>query len=137
MEQFWNEKLLGPDITYNHCNALTDATWQKIRDSGGTVNVCARSDPQYVLGEGIPAFQKPLITECGRPSASTMKSRMVRICLPKCASSLISSGRGPRIDGLTVIPRRNSQWSRMCGVIRQVRHVDAWKRSRRRHDSDR
>jgi len=60
MEQFWNEKLLGPDITYNHCNALTDATWQKIRESGATVNVCARSDPQYALGEGIPAFQKAL-----------------------------------------------------------------------------
>jgi 5-methylthioadenosine/S-adenosylhomocysteine deaminase len=60
MEQFGNEKLLGQDITYNHCNALTDSTWQRIRESGGTVNVCPRSDPQYALGEGIPAFQKAL-----------------------------------------------------------------------------
>ncbi len=59
-EQFWNEKLLGPDITYNHCNGLPDSTWQRIRESGGTVNVCPRSDPQYGLGEGIPAFQKAL-----------------------------------------------------------------------------
>jgi 5-methylthioadenosine/S-adenosylhomocysteine deaminase len=60
IEQFWNDKLLGPDITYNHCNGLTDAAWQRIRDSGGTVNVCPRSDPQYALGEGIPALQKAL-----------------------------------------------------------------------------
>jgi 5-methylthioadenosine/S-adenosylhomocysteine deaminase len=60
MEQLANEKLLGPDITYNHCNALTDSTWERIRDSGGTVDVCPRSDPQYALGEGIPALQKAL-----------------------------------------------------------------------------
>ena len=59
-EQFWNEKLLGADVTYNHCNALPDAVWMRIRESGGTVNVCPRSDPQYALGEGIPAFQKAL-----------------------------------------------------------------------------
>jgi len=60
MEQFWNEKLLGPDVTYNHCGALPESAWQRIRDSGGTVNVCPRSDPQYGIGEGIPAFQKAL-----------------------------------------------------------------------------
>jgi 5-methylthioadenosine/S-adenosylhomocysteine deaminase len=60
MEQFWDEKLLGPDVTYNHCNALPDSTWQRIRESGGKVDVCPRSDPQYALGEGIPAFQKAL-----------------------------------------------------------------------------
>jgi 5-methylthioadenosine/S-adenosylhomocysteine deaminase len=60
MEQFWNEKLLGPDVTYNHVNGLPDSAWQRIRESGGTVNVCPRSDPQYGLGEGIPAIQKAL-----------------------------------------------------------------------------
>jgi len=60
LEQFWNEKLLGPDITYNHCGGLTDLAWQRIRESGGTVDVCPRSDPQYALGEGFPAFQKAL-----------------------------------------------------------------------------
>jgi len=58
VEQFWNEKLLGPDITYNHCNALPDSTWLRIRESGGNVDVCPRSDPQYAIGEGIPGFQK-------------------------------------------------------------------------------
>ncbi len=60
MDQFRNEKLLGPDITYNHCNGLPDSVWQSIRESGGTVDVCPRSDPQYALGEGIPALQKAL-----------------------------------------------------------------------------
>jgi 5-methylthioadenosine/S-adenosylhomocysteine deaminase len=60
LEQFWNEKLLGSDITYNHCGGLTDLAWQRIRESGGTVDVCPRSDPQYALGDGFPAFQKAL-----------------------------------------------------------------------------
>jgi cytosine/adenosine deaminase-related metal-dependent hydrolase len=60
LEQFSNEKLLRADNTYNHCNGWTDDIWRRVRDSGGTVNVCPRSDPQYGLGEGIPAFQKAL-----------------------------------------------------------------------------
>jgi 5-methylthioadenosine/S-adenosylhomocysteine deaminase len=60
MEELRNEKLLGPDITYNHCNALPDSAWRIIRETGGSVNVCPRSDPQYALGEGIPAFQTAL-----------------------------------------------------------------------------
>jgi cytosine/adenosine deaminase-related metal-dependent hydrolase len=60
LEQFSNERLLRSDNTYNHCNGWTDDIWRRVRDSGGTVNVCPRSDPQYGLSEGIPAFQKAL-----------------------------------------------------------------------------
>ena len=60
MEEFWKEKLLRSDVTYNHCNGWPENVWQWVRDSAGTVNVCPRSDPQYGLGEGIPAFQKAL-----------------------------------------------------------------------------
>jgi len=60
IEQFRAEKLLGADITYNHCNGLPDTTWEILRDSGGNVDVCPRSDPQYAIGEGIPGFQKAL-----------------------------------------------------------------------------
>ena len=59
-EEFWNEKLLGPDNTYNHCQGWPDVVWQRVKDSGGTVNVCARSDAQYALGEGVSAFQKAI-----------------------------------------------------------------------------
>src|SRR5499427_7358210 len=60
MTEFANEKLLGPDNTFNHCNGWPDVVWQQVRDSGSTVNVCPRSDAQYALGEGISAFQKAL-----------------------------------------------------------------------------
>src|SRR3989454_7068139 len=39
-EAFRNEKLLGPDNTFNHCKGWSDVVWQRIKDSGGTVNVC-------------------------------------------------------------------------------------------------
>ena len=60
IEQFRNEKLLGDHITYNHCNGLPDSVWEILRDSGGNVDVCPRSDPQYAIAEGIPGFQKAL-----------------------------------------------------------------------------
>jgi cytosine/adenosine deaminase-related metal-dependent hydrolase len=60
MEAFWKEKLLRADVTYNHCNGWPDTYWQWVLESGGTVNVCPRSDPQYGLGEGVPALQKAL-----------------------------------------------------------------------------
>jgi 5-methylthioadenosine/S-adenosylhomocysteine deaminase len=60
VEAFANEKLLGPDITFNHCNGWSDSVWQRVRESGATVNVCPRSDSQYALGEGVSAFQKAL-----------------------------------------------------------------------------
>jgi 5-methylthioadenosine/S-adenosylhomocysteine deaminase len=60
IEPFIIDKLLGPDNTFNHCGALPETTWQHIHDTGVSVNVCPRSDSQYGLGEGIPAFQKAL-----------------------------------------------------------------------------
>jgi cytosine/adenosine deaminase-related metal-dependent hydrolase len=54
------EKLAGPDNTFNHCGALPERTWQIMRDTGVTVNVCPRSDAQYALGEGIAAYQHAL-----------------------------------------------------------------------------
>ena len=59
-EEFWNEKLLGPDNTFNHCQGWPDAVWQRVKDAGATVNVCPRSDSQYALGEGVFALQKAL-----------------------------------------------------------------------------
>jgi cytosine/adenosine deaminase-related metal-dependent hydrolase len=59
-DEFWSEKLLGPDNTFNHCQNWPDVVWQRVRDAGATVNVCPRSDAQYALGEGVSAFQKAL-----------------------------------------------------------------------------
>jgi 5-methylthioadenosine/S-adenosylhomocysteine deaminase len=60
IEALSKEKLLGADMTYNHCNGWSDAAWQRVRESGGTVNVTPRSDAQYAIGEGVSAFQKAL-----------------------------------------------------------------------------
>ena len=59
-EQFWNEKLLRPDNTFNHCQGWPDAVWQRVKDAGATVNVCPRSDSQYALGQGVFTLQKAL-----------------------------------------------------------------------------
>jgi cytosine/adenosine deaminase-related metal-dependent hydrolase len=57
MDQFAEEKLLGPDVTFNHCGNLPESTWQNIKNAGVTIDVCPRSDSQYGLGEGFPAYQ--------------------------------------------------------------------------------
>jgi 5-methylthioadenosine/S-adenosylhomocysteine deaminase len=51
------DKLVGPDNTFNHCGALPERTWQILVQAGANVNVCPRSDAQYALGEGICALQ--------------------------------------------------------------------------------
>jgi 5-methylthioadenosine/S-adenosylhomocysteine deaminase len=60
LEPMGNDKLVGPDNTFNHCGGLPDKTWQLLHDSGATVDVCPRSDAQYGLGEGVCAFQHAL-----------------------------------------------------------------------------
>lgn len=55
IETFAKENLLGPDFTFNHANALTDAAWRLVRESRCNVDVCTRSDAQYGLGTGASA----------------------------------------------------------------------------------
>ena len=52
--------LLDNRHAFNHMGATSDLNWQLIRDSGSKVNIAATSDPQYALGEGIPALQDAL-----------------------------------------------------------------------------
>ena len=59
-DDFLNEKLVGPDNTFNHAQGWPDAVWRRVKESGATVNVCPRSDSQYALGEGVFALQKAL-----------------------------------------------------------------------------
>jgi 5-methylthioadenosine/S-adenosylhomocysteine deaminase len=54
---FGKEKLVGPDNTFNHCGKLPDGAWLVLKGSGAQVNVCPRSDSQYGLGDGFPAYQ--------------------------------------------------------------------------------
>jgi cytosine/adenosine deaminase-related metal-dependent hydrolase len=52
------DKLVGPDNTFNHCGALPETTWKIFVDTGANINVCPRSDAQYALGEGVCALQR-------------------------------------------------------------------------------
>jgi cytosine/adenosine deaminase-related metal-dependent hydrolase len=60
MDEFSKANLLAADNNYNHAFGLSDTTWQQILGSGGTVDVCPRSDAQYALGEGTSGLQKAL-----------------------------------------------------------------------------
>jgi 5-methylthioadenosine/S-adenosylhomocysteine deaminase len=60
LDPLWQEKLIGPDNTFNHCGALPERTWQILRESGANIDVCPRSDAQYALGEGVSAYQHAL-----------------------------------------------------------------------------
>src|SRR5262245_29896561 len=37
MDQFAEEKLLGPDLTFNHCGNLPETTWQNLKNAGATI----------------------------------------------------------------------------------------------------
>ncbi len=52
------EELLGPDTTYIHCNFTTDAEFQMIRDSGGTVSIAPYVE--MVMGHGRPPVERVL-----------------------------------------------------------------------------
>jgi 5-methylthioadenosine/S-adenosylhomocysteine deaminase len=60
LDPLWADKMVGPDNTFNHCGALPERTWQILKQSGATIDVCPRSDAQYALGEGVTAYQHAL-----------------------------------------------------------------------------
>jgi 5-methylthioadenosine/S-adenosylhomocysteine deaminase len=59
--------LLGPDVTYVHCNMLADDELSMIADSGGTASVSA--DIELSMGHGWPATGR-LLAAGVRPSLS-------------------------------------------------------------------
>jgi 5-methylthioadenosine/S-adenosylhomocysteine deaminase len=61
------EGLLGPDVTYVHCNTLADDELRLIADSGGTASVSP--DIELQMGHGWPATGR-LLAHGIRPSLS-------------------------------------------------------------------
>ena len=59
LEQFSNEKLLGADNTYNHCNGWPDDVWRRSANQAAR-SMCAQVRPAIWVRKGIPAFQKAL-----------------------------------------------------------------------------
>jgi len=82
------DKLVGPDNTFNHCGGLPERTWQIFLATGANINVCPRSDAQYGLGEGICALQtawdhgiKPGLSVDNETSYSTDMFTEMRVAL--------------------------------------------------------
>jgi 5-methylthioadenosine/S-adenosylhomocysteine deaminase len=82
------DKLVGPDNTFNHCGALPEKTWKIFVDTGANINVCPRSDAQYALGEGLCALQtawsygiKPGLSVDNETSYSTDMFMEMRVAL--------------------------------------------------------
>ncbi len=60
LDDLGSRQLLGPWITFNHCSGVPESGWRYLRDSGAMVNICARSDAQYLIAEGLSPLQKAL-----------------------------------------------------------------------------
>jgi cytosine/adenosine deaminase-related metal-dependent hydrolase len=60
VEELEQAHLLGPDLTFIHCTAVSDAGWRLIADNGATVGMAPTSDMQIGLGPAIPPIQKAL-----------------------------------------------------------------------------
>lgn len=46
--------------TFNHCAGLSKEMWRRFGEAGVTVNVCARSDSSYLVGEAMPPLAEAL-----------------------------------------------------------------------------
>ncbi|MFI7665701.1 amidohydrolase family protein [Nocardia sp. NPDC049526] len=65
LEQFEEEGLLGPWITYIHCLGIEDAAWRAIERTGGKVSVSTSAEQSLAMGQ--PALQTAL--EHGIPTS--------------------------------------------------------------------
>lgn len=60
VEELGEQGLLGPDITYIHCQNLSDRAYELIRDTGGSVALTPTSDAQLGIDSSITPVQKVL-----------------------------------------------------------------------------
>jgi len=58
IERFARAGLLGPDVNLVHCNALSDAEWKLIADSGASVSITPSTEMQ--MGQGVPPLRQAL-----------------------------------------------------------------------------
>lgn len=52
--------LLTEKHTFNHCLSLPDDDWRRIADAGAAVNLCARPDAHFGLGQAVPPVDQAL-----------------------------------------------------------------------------
>ena len=113
---------LAPTTLTTTATAGRTTSGSRVRDSGGTVNVCPRSDPQYGCRRrdtGIPEGARS--RRFGRRSASTTRRPMEPTCSRRCASHSTSSAPWPRIAAFNRRPETRPRWSacRRCWNARR------------------
>jgi cytosine/adenosine deaminase-related metal-dependent hydrolase len=60
IEQPAEEGLLGPDMTFLHCQTIGEAAWRALADAGCGVVLAATSDAQIGCEEAVPPIQQAL-----------------------------------------------------------------------------
>ncbi len=60
VEELGANGLLGPDMTYIHCQDISERAWQLIADTGGSVSLAPTSDASVGLTSAISPVQKAL-----------------------------------------------------------------------------
>jgi cytosine/adenosine deaminase-related metal-dependent hydrolase len=68
VEQMHARKMLGPDMTYVHCNTINDREFELIGETGGTASIAPELEMQ--MGHGLPPALK-LLGAGVRPSISS------------------------------------------------------------------
>ena len=60
LEELGAEGLLGPDMTFIHCQDISDAAWALIAETGASVSLAPTSDAQVGLTSALSPVQKAL-----------------------------------------------------------------------------
>lgn len=60
VEDLEERHMLGPDLTFIHCTAVSDAGWRLMAENGVMAVMAPTSDMQIGLGPAIPPMQKSL-----------------------------------------------------------------------------
>ena len=60
LEELGAQGLLGPDMTFIHCQDISNAAWALIAETGASVSLAPTSDAQVGLTSAISPVQKAL-----------------------------------------------------------------------------
>ena len=60
IEQLAEQEVLGPDVTFIHCQTISEAAWRAIADHGCAVALAATSDAQLGCEESVPPIQQAI-----------------------------------------------------------------------------
>jgi len=60
IEELAEQRLLGPDVTFIHCQSISEASWRAIAENDCAVALAATSDAQLGCEEAVPPIQQAI-----------------------------------------------------------------------------